>query len=115
MMTSLPLAPVLTCFPMFVYIHARFLFALIGGNLTAQRIPSIDVVASSPSFSGPAAIVPLRACSQVLLQTSLDDCHQHALIRLLTRLSFSVLKFRPEIYSNQIIFYSDERCIFIHS
>ena len=25
-----------TCFSMFVYIRARFLFALIGGNLTAQ-------------------------------------------------------------------------------
>ena len=25
-----------TCFPMFVYIPARFRFALIGGNLTAE-------------------------------------------------------------------------------
>ena len=29
-----------TCFSMFVYIHARFHFALIGGNLTAQSTGS---------------------------------------------------------------------------
>ena len=29
-----------TCFPMFVYIPARFRFALIGGNLTAQSTGS---------------------------------------------------------------------------
>ena len=29
-----------TCFSVFVYIHARFLFALIGGNLTAQSTGS---------------------------------------------------------------------------
>ena len=59
------LARAFTCFSMFVYIRARFRFALIGGNLTAQstgshrgiggeiQIPKRDVVASSPSFSGP--------------------------------------------------------------
>ena len=29
-----------TCFSMFVYIRARFRFALIGGNLTAQSTES---------------------------------------------------------------------------
>ena len=29
-----------TCFSMFVYIHARFRFVLIGGNLTAQSTGS---------------------------------------------------------------------------
>ena len=29
-----------TCFSMFVYIRTRFLFALIGGNLTAQSTGS---------------------------------------------------------------------------
>ena len=29
-----------TCFSMFVYIHSRFCFALIGGNLTAQSTGS---------------------------------------------------------------------------
>ena len=29
-----------TCFSMFVYIHAHFHFALIGGNLTAQSTAS---------------------------------------------------------------------------
>ena len=36
-MTSLPLA---RYFSMFVYICARFVFALIGGNLTAQSTGS---------------------------------------------------------------------------
>ena len=64
-----------TCFSMFVYIRARFPFALIGGNLTAQSTGepqenwrwnsnSRDVVASPPSFSRPAARAPRRACSQ---------------------------------------------------
>ena len=34
-MTSIPLARAFTCFLMFVYIRARFRFALIGGNLAA--------------------------------------------------------------------------------
>ena len=34
-MTSIPLARAFTCFLMFVYIRARFRFALIGGNLGA--------------------------------------------------------------------------------
>ena len=64
-MTSLPLAR--------VYIRARFRFSLTGGNLTAQSTGnhrwnsnSRDVVASSPSFSRPAARAPLRDCSQAL-------------------------------------------------
>ena len=32
--------PSLTCFSMFVYIHVRFCFVLIGGNLTAQSTGS---------------------------------------------------------------------------
>ena len=41
-----------TCFSMFVYIRARFCFALIDGNLTAQSTGSHrDVVASSPVLS----------------------------------------------------------------
>ena len=39
-MTSLPLARTITCFSMFVYIRARFRFALIGGNLTVQSTGS---------------------------------------------------------------------------
>ena len=63
-----------TCFSMFVYIHARFHFALICGNLTAQLMGSHrefekesnsrDVVSSSPSLSCPATRVSRRACSQ---------------------------------------------------
>ena len=30
-----------TCFPMFVYIRARFCFALIGGNLAVQLTGSL--------------------------------------------------------------------------
>ena len=47
---------------MFVYIRARFRLELIGRNLTAQskkwNSNSRDVVASSPSFSRPAARAP---------------------------------------------------------
>ena len=44
-----------TCFSMFVYVRARFRFALIGRNLTAQLTRSHrDVVARSPTFSRPA-------------------------------------------------------------
>ena len=59
-----------TCFSMFVYICARFCFALIGGNLTAQstgtqrgigggiQIPETLLQARSiPSFSSPTARV----------------------------------------------------------
>ena len=56
-----------TCFSMFFHIRAHFCFALIGGNLIAQSTGSHrgrDVVASSPSFSRPAARAPRRACSQ---------------------------------------------------
>ena len=62
-----------TCLLVLVYIRARFRFALIGGNLTAQSTGSHkgrwnlifrDVVASSPSFSHPAVRAPRRACSQ---------------------------------------------------
>ena len=63
-----------TCFSMFVHIRAGFRLALIGGNLKAQSTGSHrgwrwnsnsrNVVASSPSFSPPAARAPRRACSQ---------------------------------------------------
>ena len=60
-----------TCFSMIVYVHARFRFALIGRNLTAQSTRSHkDVVASSPTFSRPAARAPRRACKQVLIENS---------------------------------------------
>ena len=74
-MTLLLLARAFTCFSMFVYSRARVRFALIGGNLTAQstgrhrgiggeiQIPKRDVVASSPSFSRPAARATRRVCS----------------------------------------------------
>ena len=55
---------------MFVYIRARFRFELIGRNLTAQskkwNSNSRDVVASSPSFSRPAARAPRRTYSQAI-------------------------------------------------
>ena len=65
------------CFSMFVYICARFHFALIGRNLTAQLTGRYrahwkwnsnyrDIVASSPSFSHPIARVPQRAYSQAI-------------------------------------------------
>ena len=63
-----------TCFSMFIYIRTCLIcFALIGRNLTAQltwshrgigggiQIPEKIPVASSPSFSRPAARVPQRA------------------------------------------------------
>ena len=73
-----------TSFSMFVYIHARFRFALNGGNLTAQSDRELqgnwrwnsnprELVAISPSsppppplspFSLPAARASRRACSQ---------------------------------------------------
>ena len=67
-----------TYFSMFVYIRARFCFAMIGGNLTAQSTGSHwrwrwrwnsnsrDVVASSDSFSRSATRSPRRACSQAI-------------------------------------------------
>ena len=54
-----------TCFSMFVYIRARFRFALIGGNLTAQSTGSHRGIGAA--FSRPAARVPRRACSQAIL------------------------------------------------
>ena len=42
-----------TCFSMFVYIRARFRFALIGGNLTAQ--PPWSHRGIGAAFSRPAA------------------------------------------------------------
>ena len=55
---------------MFVYIRARFSLELIGRNLTAQskkwNSNSRDVVASSPSFSRPAARAPRRTFSQAI-------------------------------------------------
>ena len=65
-----------TCFSMFVYIRAGFRFALSGRNMTAQSTESHrgwrwnsnsrDAVASSPSFSRPAARALRRACSQAI-------------------------------------------------
>ena len=48
---------------MCVYIRAHFRLALIGRNLTAQSTGSY-VVASSPSYSRPAARAPQGACLQ---------------------------------------------------
>ena len=61
-----------TYFSTFVYIRTRFRFALISGNMTAQSTGSHRgigggiscKVASSLSFSRPAARAPRRACSQ---------------------------------------------------
>ena len=61
------------CFSMFVYIRTRFRLTLIGGNLTAQstgshrRIGGGIQIASSPSFSCPAARAPWRAWSQAIV------------------------------------------------
>ena len=70
------------CFSMFAYISTDFCFTLIGGNLTAQSTGNhrwtgggmnsnsrglrswLWLVASSSSFSHPAARAPWRACSQ---------------------------------------------------
>ena len=72
------LARAFTRFSMFVYISARFLFTLnwrtsdssVDGEPRGnwrRNSNSRDVVASSPSFSRPAARAPRRACSQVML------------------------------------------------
>ena len=64
-----------TSFSMFVYIHARFRFALNGGNLTARSDGELqgnwrwnsnsgEIVAISPFFSRPAARSSWRACLQ---------------------------------------------------
>ena len=54
-MTSIPLTRAVMCFPMFVYIPARFRFALIGGNLTAQStgIPDTSLQALLPFRTPP--------------------------------------------------------------
>ena len=74
-----------TCFLMFIHILASFRLALIGGSLTAESTGSHrgigrigggsnsnsrDVVASSPSFSRPAARAPRRACSQAKVKNA---------------------------------------------
>ena len=70
-MMSSPLIGI--CFSMFVYIHACFRLALIGGNLTAQlmgshgRIEGRSQVVSSPSFSCPAASAPGELALRLLL------------------------------------------------
>ena len=53
------------CFSMFVYIPARFRFALIGGNLTAQStgIPDTSLQALLPFRTHPAARAPQGARS----------------------------------------------------
>ena len=65
-----------TCFLVLVYIRARFRFALIGGNLTAQSTGSYkrrwnlifrDVVASSLSFPTPESL--LAGCKTVTSAT----------------------------------------------
>ena len=67
LMTSLPLSRV---FSMFFYFRTRFRFTLIGRNLTAQltevEFNFRDVVASSPSFSRPAARAPRIDSSQAI-------------------------------------------------
>ena len=66
-----------SCFSMFVYIRARFCFALISGksDTSVRGEPqgnwrwnsnSRDGVASSPSFSRPALRVPRRVHSQAI-------------------------------------------------
>ena len=65
-----------SCFSMFVYILAHFHFVLIGRNLKnplkndgepqGNGIQIPEIVASSPSFSRPAARAPQRAWSQAM-------------------------------------------------
>ena len=82
-----------TCFSMFVYIRARFRYALIGGNLAVQVPGSLgeldvefkfqrDVVASSPSFSLPASRAPRKACSQAVVEYKRHILFGHSLISL---------------------------------
>ena len=62
-----------TCFSMFVYIRARFRFALIGGSLTAQSAGTTGELEAEfkfqrcSSFFSPAATAPRRACSQAVV------------------------------------------------
>ena len=66
-----------SCFSMFVYIRARFRFALISGKSDTSvdgepqgswrwNSNSRDTVVSSPSFSRPAFRVPRRVHSQAI-------------------------------------------------
>ena len=46
-----------TCFSMFVYIRARFRFALIGGNLTAQSTGSHRGIGAAFSRPAPGELI----------------------------------------------------------
>ena len=59
-----------TCFSMFVYIRARFLFALIGGNVTAQSTGSHRGIGGG--ISRPAFRAPRRSCWQAGLNGILN-------------------------------------------
>ena len=86
-----------TCFSMFVYIRARFRFALIGGNLTAQsmgsprgigggiQIPERERRSCKLSFLFlPAARVPRRACSQARLVLATSTSKTYWALNLMT-------------------------------
>ena len=79
-----------TCFSMFVYICARFHFALIGGNLTAQSTGATgnwrwnsnfrSVVEGSPTFSCPAARAPGELARKLLFcDIQKNRLHSHLL------------------------------------
>ena len=77
-----------TCFSTFV------LFALTGGNLTDQRNSNfIDVVASSPSFSGPVTIAPWRACLTPLQHASVTSHLARGLPLTYSDMAMDAIKF----------------------
>ena len=62
-MTSIPLARAVMCCLMFVYIPARFRFAVIGGNLTAQSTGSYRGIGGNIQIPDRPlqALLPFRA------------------------------------------------------
>ena len=100
-----------TCFSMFFHICARFRFALLGkSNSSVDCAPKgnwrwnsnfRDVVASSPSFSLPAARVSRRACSQD--NAAINACFEERIVgqigkcpvKPLGYLNFTKVIFRP--------------------
>ena len=90
-----------TYFSTFVYIRTRFRFALISGNMTAQSTESHRgngdgiscKVASSLSFSRPAARAPRRACSQATSYTAVLIKIHFAFDRFLRLQNVAKIKF----------------------
>ena len=90
-----------TYFSTFVYIRTRFRFALISGNMTAQSTGSHRgngggiscKVASSLSFSRPAARAPRKACSQATSYTAVLIKIHFAFDRFLRLQNVAKIKF----------------------